>query len=97
MKTIKLLVLAMSLVLYAGCETRKATSGSDDVDFIGTWNYKTTYHQTKCDHLTSKGTITIDTLKNNTSKIGQVTRKGDKIMVEEKYANGMIISFIYYQ
>ena len=78
MKRIKLLVLTFGLIFFAGCESSKTEVETVNVDFVGTWNYLITYKNGKCDHLTAVGTIQINPLKDDTSKIGQVMRKGDK-------------------
>lgn len=77
MKRVKLLVFTIALVSFVGCQDKEKQS-SANVDFIGTWNYKISYKNGKCDHLSAKGTIDITPLEENASKIGQVMRSGDK-------------------
>ena len=85
-------LILLTLILIQGC-----SSGGDDaapavkVDLLGVWNYGFTYQNSICSGLYPQGTLTVEQLGSDTTKIGNLVIDGTTIDLDD-FGNCSIIA-----
>lgn len=72
-------IVLFALIVIQGCSSGGGGETAPPVNLLGVWNYQFTFQNSICSGLFPKGTVTVESLNGDTTKIGNILLEGTTI------------------